>query len=83
MAQWLGHRISDQGVPDSNPGRCTFRCGLKHIYHAQGICAFDFNENIIFLFFVVTLMLLPLFGPRHEKIGFLHMRKQSRRSVVR
>ena len=29
MAQWLGHRISDQGVPGSNPGRCTFHCGLS------------------------------------------------------
>ena len=28
MAQWLVRRISDQGVPGSNPGRCTFRCGL-------------------------------------------------------
>ena len=31
MAQWLGRRISDQGVPGSNPGRCTFRCGLEQI----------------------------------------------------
>ena len=31
MAQWLGHRISDQGVPGSNPGRCTFRCGLEQV----------------------------------------------------
>ena len=29
VAQWLGRRISDQGVPVSNPGRCTFRCGLE------------------------------------------------------
>ena len=29
VAQWLGCRISDQGVPGSNPGRCTFRCGLE------------------------------------------------------
>ena len=28
VAQWLGRRISDQWVPGSNPGRCTFRCGL-------------------------------------------------------
>ena len=25
MALWLGRRILDQGVPGSNPGRCTFR----------------------------------------------------------
>ena len=31
VAQWLGHRISDQGVPGSNPGRCTFRCGLEQV----------------------------------------------------
>ena len=31
MAQWLGRRISDQGVPGSNPGRCTFRCGLEQV----------------------------------------------------
>ena len=31
MAQWLGRRISDQGVPSSNPGRCTFRCGLEQV----------------------------------------------------
>ena len=30
-AQWLGRRISDQGVPGSNPGRCTFRCGLEQV----------------------------------------------------
>ena len=31
MAQRLGRRISDQGVPGSNPGRCTFRCGLEQV----------------------------------------------------
>ena len=31
VAQWLGRRISDQGVPGSNPGRCTFRCGLEQV----------------------------------------------------
>ena len=31
VAQWLGCRISDQGVPGSNPGRCTFRCGLEQV----------------------------------------------------
>ena len=31
MAQWLGRRISDQGVPGSNPGRCTFRRGLEQV----------------------------------------------------
>ena len=31
VAQWLGRRISDQGVPGSNPGRCTFRCGLEKV----------------------------------------------------
>ena len=31
VAQWLGRRISDQGVPVSNPGRCTFRCGLEQV----------------------------------------------------
>ena len=31
VAQWLGRRISDQGVPGSNPGRCTFRCGLGQV----------------------------------------------------
>ena len=31
VAQWLGHRISDQGVPGSIPGRCTFRCGLEQV----------------------------------------------------
>ena len=31
MAQWLGRRISDQGVPGSNPGWCTFRCGLEQV----------------------------------------------------
>ena len=29
VAQWLGCWISDQGVPGSNHGRCTFRCGLE------------------------------------------------------
>ena len=32
MAQWLGHRILDQGVPGSNPGRCTFCCGLEQVH---------------------------------------------------
>ena len=31
VAQWLGRRISDQGVPGSNPGRCSFRCGLEQV----------------------------------------------------
>ena len=31
LAQWLGRRISDQGVPGSNPSRCTFRCGLEQV----------------------------------------------------
>ena len=31
VAQWLGRRISDQGVPGSNPGRCTFRCDLEQV----------------------------------------------------
>ena len=31
VAQWLGRRISDQGVPGSNPRRCTFRCGLEQV----------------------------------------------------
>ena len=31
VAQWLGRRISDQGVPGSNPGWCTFRCGLEPV----------------------------------------------------
>ena len=31
VSQWLGCRISDQGVPGSNPGRCTFRCGLEQV----------------------------------------------------
>ena len=31
VVQWLGRRISDQGVPGSNPCRCTFRCGLEQV----------------------------------------------------
>ena len=31
VAQWLGRRISDQGVPGSNPGRCTF-LWFKHLF---------------------------------------------------
>ena len=31
VAQRLGRRISDQGVPGSNTGRCTFRCGLEQV----------------------------------------------------
>ena len=31
VAQWLGRRISDQRVPASNPGRCTFHCGLMQV----------------------------------------------------
>ena len=31
VAQWLGCLISDQGVPGSNPGRCTFLCGLEQV----------------------------------------------------
>ena len=31
MAQWIGRRISDQGVPGSIPRRCTFRCGLEQV----------------------------------------------------
>ena len=31
MAQWSGCWISDQGVPGSSPGQCTFRCGLEQV----------------------------------------------------
>ena len=33
VAQWLGRRISDQGVPGSNPDRCAFvvALGKSHI----------------------------------------------------
>ena len=31
LAQWLGRRISDQGVPGSSPGRCAVRCGLEQV----------------------------------------------------
>ena len=31
VAQWIGRRISDQGVPSSIPRRCTFRCGLEQV----------------------------------------------------
>ena len=31
MAQWLGCWIPDQGVPGSNPGRCTFRYFLEQV----------------------------------------------------
>ena len=31
VAQCLGRRISDQGVPGSNPGRYTFRCDLEQV----------------------------------------------------
>ena len=31
MAEWLGRRISDKGVPGSSAGRCTFRCGLEQV----------------------------------------------------
>ena len=31
VAQWLGCWIWDQGVPGSNPSRCTFRCGLEQV----------------------------------------------------
>ena len=31
MAQWIGRRISDQGVPGSIPRMCTFHCGLEQV----------------------------------------------------
>ena len=31
VAQWVGRRISDQGVPGSIPRWCTFRCGLEQV----------------------------------------------------
>ena len=31
VAQWIGRRISDQGVPGSILHRCTFRCGLEQV----------------------------------------------------
>ena len=31
VAQCLGHQISDQGDPGSNPGRCRFLCGLEQV----------------------------------------------------
>ena len=31
LAQWLGCRISEQGVPGSSPGRCTVCCSLEQV----------------------------------------------------
>ena len=31
VAQWIGRRISDQGVPGSIPRQCTFRCGIEQV----------------------------------------------------
>ena len=31
LAQWLGRRISDQGVPGSSPGRCAVRYGREQV----------------------------------------------------
>ena len=31
LAQWLGARITDQGIPGSSPGRGVVRCGLGHV----------------------------------------------------
>ena len=31
VVQWIGRRISDQGVPGSIPRKCTFRCGLEQV----------------------------------------------------
>ena len=31
MAQWLGPRITDQGIPGSSPGRGAVRCGLVEV----------------------------------------------------
>ena len=36
VGQWLGRRIVDQGVPGSNSGRCTFRCGLEQNNYMEG-----------------------------------------------
>ena len=37
VAQWLGRRISGQGVPGSNPGRCTFVVALRKS-HSPLLC---------------------------------------------
>ena len=31
VAQWLGRRGSDQGVPGSNPVRCKLRCDIEQV----------------------------------------------------
>ena len=31
LAQWLASRTTDQGVPDSRPGRDTVYCGLEQV----------------------------------------------------
>ena len=37
VAQWIGCRISDQGVPGSIPRRCTFRCGPEQVTFTLGL----------------------------------------------
>ena len=32
FAQWLGPRITDQGIPGSSPGRGAVRSGLEHVH---------------------------------------------------
>ena len=31
LVQWLGHQISNQGVPGSSLGRCAICCGLEQV----------------------------------------------------
>ena len=31
LAQWLGHQISDQGVPGLTPDRCAVSCDLEQV----------------------------------------------------
>ena len=51
----------------------------------KSICLFDLEDRLCNLIVSATVLclLFGLYEPRREKTGFLHMRKQRRRSASR
>ena len=56
---------------------------LRYVYSGRFCKTLDESNEILYLKVKIKVILPRLYEPRYEKTGFLHMRKQRRRSASR